>query len=169
MRRSYDKDKNKTNTKKSFFKEKKIEIDNLEEFPMFLENNKTVKKKNAMDYKSASILNEEEEEIRELLEPGWIELRPDNVHLIKKRSNEVEKELYVDKLDEKNYHAKAFSIFSDIVEKWKRQKQLNNNSIYGDNYYRRNNEYDSDNFDMSDDCEDDEEINVDEYSEDNYF
>lgn len=168
MRRSYDKDRNKTNIKKSFFKEKKIEVDNLEEFPTLLENNKTVKKENTMNYKSASILKEEEE-IRELLEPGWIELRPDNVHLIKKRSNEVEKEVYVDELDKENYHAKAFSIFSDIVEKWKRQKQSNNNSIYGDDYHRRNNEYDSDNFDVSDDCEDDEETNVDEYSDDNYF
>ncbi len=167
MRRSYDRDRNKTNIKKSFFKEKKIEIDNVEEFPTLFGKKETVKTENTMDYKSVSILKKEEE-VEDLLEPGWIELRPDNVHLIQKKVDDVEKELYVDELDEEEYHYKAFSIFSDMVEKWKRQKQLNN-SFYGDNRSRKSNEYDSDNNDMSDYCEDDEEINPDEYSDDDYF
>jgi uncharacterized membrane protein YheB (UPF0754 family) len=144
--------------------EKKIQVDNITEFPSLstvsnaIENETKEEKKNYIDM----FLVEKEEEKKNVYLPGWLYISMDNDRKVKKvvngkisETSKHNEEQDVDSLNKTEYNKKAVKVISEMIQNWENYKTWYI-ELYGAECYEK----------MYEMVSKDDDISYDEHSED---
>ena len=148
--------------------EKKIQLDNVMEFPSLSDvmpqlQSENKEKKNYVDM----CLIEKEEEKKDVYLPGWLHISMDKNRKVKKMMNgkvcEIPK-YNSDKEEEIEYHKKAIKVISEMIQNWENYKTWYTH-LYGEYCYEKMYEmvYKEDDviYSGDDECDESDNLNQD--------